>query len=155
MVFWGCRSKGDNVFVVDLAFWYLTLFALLTLVCSILFVVYLCIRKTFEMLFAGSLAGLQQVLMPPAHAHMRVEFAAAAVDNRAGALLRGAGTAAAAALPCPWGPIRADISPEIAQKIERVMTIGIGMCDADGNPYPHPIAPRVALAIVEALHGRE
>ncbi len=143
------------MFVLDLAFWYLTLFALLTLACSISFLVYVCIRKTFEMLFAGSLAGLQRALTRPSSADMRVGFATAGVDCRAGALVRGAGAATAAALPCPWGPIRADISPEIAQKIERVMTIGIGMCDADGNPCPHPIAPRVALAIVEALHARE
>ncbi len=143
------------MFVVDLAFWYLTLFALLTLVCSILFVVYFCVRTTIEMLFAGSLAGLQRTLTRPAYTDMRREFATAGTDNRAGALLRGAGAATAAALPGPWGPIGADVSPEIAQKIERVMTIGIGMCDADGNPCPYPIAPRVALAIVEALHGRE
>jgi hypothetical protein len=51
----------------------------------------------------------------------------------------------------PWGPIDHDLSTETAQKIERIMAIGLGMRDRAGNPCPHPIAPRVALAIVEAL----
>jgi hypothetical protein len=34
------------------------------------------------------------------------------------------------------------------------MAVGVGMHDAAGNPCPHPIAPRVALAIVEALQAR-
>jgi hypothetical protein len=51
----------------------------------------------------------------------------------------------------PWGPIDQNLSTETAQKIDRIMAIGLGMRDHAGNPCPHPIAPRVALAIVEAL----
>jgi hypothetical protein len=51
----------------------------------------------------------------------------------------------------PWGPIDQNLSTETAQKIDCIMAIGLGMRDHAGNPCPHPIAPRVALAIVEAL----
>jgi hypothetical protein len=43
----------------------------------------------------------------------------------------------------------------MARKIERVMSVGVGMRDAAGNLCPHPIALRVALAIVEALQAHQ
>jgi hypothetical protein len=54
-----------------------------------------------------------------------------------------------------WGPIDHNLSIETAEKIERIMAIGLGMRDRAGNPCPHPIAPRVALAIVEALQQHQ
>jgi hypothetical protein len=54
-----------------------------------------------------------------------------------------------------WGAIDHNLTTETAEKIERVMAIGLGMRDRAGNPCPHPIAPRVALAIVEPLQQHQ
>ena len=81
-----------------------------------------------------------------------VEPAMAAVYKNGRTQQRGIVAVNAAATAGPWGPIDHNLSTETAQKIERIMAIGLGMRDRAGNPCPHPIAPRVALAIVEALH---
>jgi hypothetical protein len=60
----------------------------------------------------------------------------------------------AAAIAGPWGPIDRALSPEVAQKVTRIMALGVSMRDAAGNLCPHPIAPRVALAIIEDLQGQ-
>lgn len=126
------------MFAVDLVFWCVTALSLLTLTCSILFVIYFSIRKIFEMLNTVAPPGARLGAMQPA---LPVRLATLPGDRMATTI--GAG---------PWGPLDGNLSPEIAHKIERVMAIGVAMHDAAGNPCPHPIAPRVALAIVEALH---
>jgi hypothetical protein len=148
-----------RVFALDLLFWCVTIFSLLTLACSATFLVYLGIRKTFEMLLEVPPPGLRLARMRPAQPDMpsrsaTVKRIMSAVDRNLGALVRGVDAVNGAAMAGPWGPIDRALSPEIAHKIESVMAVGVGMCDAAGNPCPHPIAPRVALAIVEALHGR-
>jgi hypothetical protein len=145
-----------RVFALDLLFWCVTIFSLLTLACSATFLVYFGIRKTFETLLAVPPPGLRlariQPDMPSRSAAMTRVMAA--VDRNFGALVRGVDAVNVAAMAGPWGPIDRALSPEIARKIESVMAVGVGMRDAAGNPCPHPIAPRVALAIVEALHAR-
>jgi hypothetical protein len=143
------------VFVVDLMLWCVTLFWLLTLACSAAFLVYFVTRTTFEMLLAVPASEVQRGRAGPARAQVpsmsaTARAVVAAVDGNINALLPGAD---AAAIAGPWGPIDHAVSPETAHQIERVMAVGNGMRDAAGNPCPYPIAPRVALAIVEALHG--
>jgi hypothetical protein len=147
------------VFALDLVFWFVTGCSLLTLACSTSFVIYFGVRKIFQILFAVSLPESHygptrrapwDMLPTVPGARMIV----AAVDKNASVLLRGSDTLNRAAIAGPWGPIDRGLSPETAQKIERVMAVGVGMRDAAGNLCPHPIAPRVALAIVEALQGR-
>jgi hypothetical protein len=146
------------VFIFDLVCWFVTGFSLLTLVCSASFVVYISVRKMFEIVFAislpRSLADLTRFApsdMVPASPSPGMIMAP--VDKNLGVPLRGISAPNAAAIVGPWGPIDRGLSPEIVQKIERVMAVGVGMRDATGNLCPHPIAPRVALAIVEALQA--
>jgi hypothetical protein len=143
---------------LDLLFWCVTSLSLLTLVCSSALVVYFGARKLFVMVFAIPVPGarlarlaLSGDLPTPPNARMIV----AAVDRNFSAVRRGIEALNAAALAGPWGPIDGGLSPETAQKIERVMAVGVGMRDAAGNLCPHPIAPRVALAIVEALQAQQ
>ena len=145
------------MFALDLLFWCVTTFTLLTLACSTAFVIYFIARKMFEMLFAISSPGSRPTRPTPSgmlptspNARMMV----AAVNKNFSAVRRGNEALNAAAIAGPRGPIDRGLSLETAQKIERVMAIGVGMRDAAGNLCPHPIAPRVALAIVEALEGR-
>jgi hypothetical protein len=148
------------VFAVDLLLWFVTGFSMLTLACSALFVIYLCIRTILDILFGAR--------SPEWHVHAKrpaewdvpstprnARPTRAAVDKNDRGQSRGIGAVnAAAATPGPWGPIERDLNHETAQKIERVMAVGLGMRDRAGNPCPHPIAPRIALAIVEALQQR-
>ena len=140
------------MFALDLVFWCVTSFFLLTLVCSAAFVVYLCGRKIFESLLVVPLPGggaarpaLSELWATSAGARMAVASIGRDISTRS--------TGADAAIAGPWGPIDQGLHPEIARKIERVMAVGVSMRDAAGNLCPHPIAPRVALAIVEALQG--
>src|SRR5262252_1542394 len=128
---------------------------LLTLACSASFVIYLTVRMTFEIL-----SGSHQSQTRPAPSDVpatssRVRPIVAAVDNNAKALSTGVGALGAVEISGPWDPIAGRLNPETVQKIERVMAIGMSMRDTAGNPCPHPIAPRVALAIVEALQGQQ
>lgn len=144
------------MFAVDLLFWFVTGFSLLTLACSTLCVIYFCVRKTSEMLLAP--------LWPAPHlgkSRLRVWDAlrnspdakrtVAALHKNARAHVQADHDPDAGATAGPWGPIGHSLSPEMARNVERIMAIGVGMRDVAGNPCPHPIAPRVALAIVEAL----
>jgi hypothetical protein len=149
------------VFIVELVFWYVTLSSIMTLACSALFVIYFCTRMIFEMLFVvppprqpghSSTTRPFPEPQPPATISQR---SLTAVDKRISAFRRRRDTRRTMVAAGPWGPIDRALSPEIAQKIERVMAIGVAMYDAGGKPRPHPIAPRVALAIVEALEGGE
>jgi hypothetical protein len=148
------------VFAVDLLLWFVSAFSLLMLACSMLFVIYFCIRTTLEVLFS--------VLSP--HWHVRatrpaagnvpstqgkVGPALAAVYKNGGTKPRGIAAPNPVATAGPWGPIDHNLTTETAEKIERIMAIGLGMRDRAGNPCPHPIAPRVALAIVEALQQHQ
>jgi hypothetical protein len=148
------------VFAVDLLLWFVSGFSLLILACSTLYVIYFCIRTTLEILFS--------VLSPEPHVRAtlpaagdvpstlrNVEPATAAVYKNGGTQQRGIVAVNAVATAGPWGPIDHNLSTETAQKIERIMAIGLGMRDRTGNPCPHPIAPRVALAIVEALRQHQ
>jgi hypothetical protein len=148
------------VFVVDLLLWFVTGFSMLTLACSALFVIYFCILTILEILFVA--------LSPEWHVHATrpgawdvpstsrtVRPALAAVYKNGGKEPGGIDAVNAAATAGPWGPIDHNLSSETAQKIERIMAIGLGMRDPAGNPCPHPIAPRVALAIVEALQQHQ
>jgi hypothetical protein len=144
------------MFALDLLFWSVTGFTLLTLACSAAFVVYFIARKMFEMLFAIPVPGSRPTR--PAPSGMRAispnaRMIAAVVDKNFSTVRRGIEALNAAAIAGPWGPIDRGLSSETTQKIERVMAVGVGMRDAAGNLCPHPIAPRVALAIVEALQG--
>jgi hypothetical protein len=146
------------MFALDLLFWCVTSFTLLTLACSAGFVICFSVRKMFEMLFAIPFPGSRPTrpapsVMPPTSPNARMIVAA--IDKNFSAVRRGIESLNAAAIAGPWGPIDRGLSPETAQKIERVMAVGVGMRDAAGNLCPHPIAPRVALAIVEALQGHQ
>jgi hypothetical protein len=134
---------------LDLLFWFVTGLSLLTLASSTLFVAYLGARKLFVVLFAIPVPGAS--LMRRAASGMLPTSPNAATI---GAGWRGVEVSNAAAIAGPWGPIEGGLSPETTQKIERVMAVGVGMRDTAGNLCPHPIAPRVALAIVEALQGQ-
>ena len=143
---------------LDLLFWFVTSLSLLTLACSVAFVVYFGARKLFVMLFAIPVPGAR--LMRPVPSDMLpmspdAGMTVAAVDRNFSAVWRGIEALNATAIAGPWGPIDRGLSPETAQKIERVMAVGVSMRDAAGNLCPHPIAPRVALAIVEALQGQQ
>ncbi len=143
---------------LDLLFWCVTSLSLLTLACSTVFVVYLGARKLFLMVFAIPVPGARLARqaasgMLPASPNARMIVAA--VDRNFSAVRRGIEALNVAAIAGPWGPIDGGLSPETAQKIERVMAVGVGMRDAAGNLCPHPIAPRVALAIVEALQAQQ
>jgi hypothetical protein len=135
---------------LDLLFWFVTGLSLLTLACSAAFVAYLAARKLFVALFAIPVPGAR--LMRRAASGMLPTSPNAATI---GAVWRGIEVPDAAAIAGPWGPIDRGLSPETTLKIERVMAVGVGMRDAAGNLCPHPIAPRVALAIVEALQGQQ
>jgi hypothetical protein len=142
---------------MDLLLWFVSSFSLLMLACSALFVIYFCIRKTLETLFSAlSLEWHVGATRPAAwdapSTPRTVRPALAAVYKNGRTQAKGLGAVATAG---PWGPIDQDLSAETAQKIERIMAIGLGMLDRGGNPCPHPIAPRVALAIVEALQKRQ
>ncbi len=143
------------MFALDLVFWCLTSFMLLTLACSASFVIYAAVRTTFEIL-----SGSHQSQTRPAPSDVpatssSVRPIVGAVDNNAKSLSTGVDVPSAVAISGPWGPIAGRLNPETVQKIERVMTIGMSMRDTAGNPCPHPIAPRVALAIVEALQRQQ
>ena len=145
------------MFVLDLLFWCVTSLSLLTLACSSVFVVYLGARKLFLMVFAIPVPGARlarSALSGDLPTSPNARMIVAAVDRNFSAVRRGIETLNVAAIAGPWGPIDGGLSPETAQKIERVMAVGVGMRDAAGNLCPHPIAPRVALAIVEALQGQ-
>jgi hypothetical protein len=129
------------VFAAELLLWFVTSFSLLTLACSTLFVIYFCVRTTLEILFAA--------LSPESYGDVMRSTAWNVESTSPKA--KPIAALNVGAIAGPWGPIDRGLSPETAQKIERVMAIGLGMRDAAGNPCPHPIAPRVALAIVEAL----
>jgi len=47
-------SSGGAMFALDVAYWCVTVFSLLTLVCSISFLAYFSIGKTFKILFTVS-----------------------------------------------------------------------------------------------------
>ena len=146
------------MFALDLVFWCLTSFMLLTLACSASFVIYLTVRTTFEILFAVLGAHHSQTRPAPSDVPATspsVRPIVAAVDKNAKVLSTAFDAPSAAAMGGPWGPIAGGLNPEIAQKIERVMAIGMSMRDTAGNPCPHPIAPRVAHAIVEALQRQQ
>jgi hypothetical protein len=146
------------MFVLDLLFWCVTSLSLLTLACSSVFVVYLGARKLFLMVFAIPVPGARlarSALSGDLPTSPNARMIVAAVDRNFSAVRRGIETLNVAAIAGPWGPIDGGLSPETAQKIERVMAVGVGMRDAAGNLCPHPIAPRVALAIVEALQGQQ
>jgi hypothetical protein len=149
------------VFIVELLFWYVTLSSIVTLSCSALFVIYFCTRMIFEMLFVVPPPGqpghssTMRAFPEPRPPATITQRSLAAVDKRISAFRRRRDTSRAVAAAGPWGPIDRALSPEIAHKIERVMAIGVAMYDAGGKPRPHPIAPRVALAIVEALQRGE
>jgi hypothetical protein len=148
------------VFAVDLLLWFVTGFSMLTLACSALFVIYFCIRATLEILFAALSAERHVPVMPPTawdvpSTSRNAGSALAAIYKNGPRQPRGIGTVNVAATAGPWGPIDHDLNAETAQKIERIMTVGLGMRDRAGNPCPHPIAPRVALAIVEALQHHQ
>jgi hypothetical protein len=117
------------VFAVDLLMWFVSGFSLLILACSTVFVIYFCIRTILETVF---------LVLSPEYKNSRTKP-------------RGIGALNTVSTAGPWGPIDQNLSTETAEKIERIMAIGRGMRDRAGNPCPHPIAPRVALAIVEAL----
>jgi hypothetical protein len=143
---------------LDLMFWFVTSLSLLTLACSTVFVVYLSARKLFDMVFAIPVPGARlarQAASGTLPASPNARAIVAAVDRNFGAVRRGIEALNVAAIAGPWGPIDGGLSPETAQKIERIMAVGVGMRDAAGNLCPHPIAPRVALAIVEALQGQQ
>jgi hypothetical protein len=144
------------MFALDLLFWCVTSFTLMTLGCSAACVVYFIARKMIEMLFAIPFPGSHPTrpapsVMPPTSPNARMIVAA--VDKNFSAVRRGIEAPNALTIAGPWGPIDRGLSPETAQMIERVMAVGVGMRDPAGNLCPHPIAPRVALAIVEALQG--
>jgi hypothetical protein len=148
------------VFAVDLLLWFVTGFSLLMLVCSALFLIYFCVRETFEILFAAlsperPVRAMQPTVWDMSSTSRNARPGAAAVYETGRKQSRASGAANAAATAGPWGPINHDLSPETARKIERIMAIGLGMRDTTGNPCPHPIAPRVALAIVEALQQHQ
>jgi hypothetical protein len=134
------------VFAVDVLFWFVTAFTLLTLVCSAAFVTYYIGRKMFGALFPSS-----QTVRPMMRA---APWAVPATSAGANVIRGGIDALNAAAIAGPWGPIDRALSPEIAQKVTRIMALGVSMRDAAGNLCPHPIAPRVALAIVEDLQGQ-
>src|SRR2546423_1285806 len=130
------------MFALDLLFWCVTSFSLLTLACSFAFVMYFIVRKLFEMVFAIPAPGSR--LMRPAAAGMvaiptNARMIAAGVDKNFSTVRRGIEALNVAAIAGPWGPIERGLSPEIAHKIERVMAVGVGMRDAAGNLCPHPI----------------
>ena len=148
------------MFAVDLLLWFVTGFSMLTLACSTLFVIYFCIRTMLEILFAALSPEWDVRVMPPtardeASTSRNVRSTLAAIYKNGPRRPRGIGAVNVAATAGPWGPIDHDLSAETAQKIERIMAVGLGMRDRTGNPCPHPIAPRVALAIVEALQQRQ
>ncbi len=148
------------MFAVDLLLWFVTGFSMLTLACSALFVIYFCIRTMLEILFAALSPERHVRVMPPTawdvpSTSRNVRSAPTAIYKNGPRQPRGIGAPNVAATAGPWGPIDHDLSAETAQKIERIMAIGLGMHDRAGNPCPHPIAPRVALAIVEALQQRQ
>jgi hypothetical protein len=134
------------VFAVDLLLWFVSGFSLLMLACSTLSVIYFCIRTTLETLFSGLSPVWHVRTTRPAAGD--VPAAAAYQNGRTKPTAVGALNVTTIG---PWGPIDHNLSTETAEKIERIMAIGLGMRDRAGNPCPHPIAPRVALAIVEAL----
>jgi hypothetical protein len=134
------------VFFADLLLWCVTLSSIVTLACSALFVIFFCIRMIFEMLFVVPLSRQHS---PTKRASPDAQPAAISAFRRRGDTRR------AVAAAGPWGPIDRALSPEVARKVERVMAVGVAMYDAGGKPRPHPIAPRVALAIVEALQRGE
>jgi hypothetical protein len=144
------------VFAVDLLLWFVSGLSLLILACSTLFVIYFCIRKMLEALFSALSAEWHVHATQPAAGAMpstlrNVGPALAAVYKNGPTQPTGIGAINAVATAGPWGPIDHDLSTDTAQKIERIMAIGLGMRDRAGNPCPHPIPARVALAIVEAL----
>jgi hypothetical protein len=146
------------MFALDLLFWCVTSLSLLTLVCSTALVVYLGARKLFVMVFAIPVPGARlarSALSGDLPTSPSARMIVAVVDRNFGAVRRGIEAPNAAAIAGPWGPIDGRLSPETTRKIERVMAVGVGMRDAAGNVCPHPIAPRVALAIVEALQAQQ
>jgi hypothetical protein len=141
------------VFAVDLLMWFVSGFSLLILACSTLFVIYFCIGMILESLFSVLSSEWDVRATRPAARdrpstprNVRLALAAVYKDGE---------TQPAVATAGPWGPIDQNLSTETTQKIERIMAIGLGMRDRAGNPCPHPIAPRVALAIVEALQRHQ
>jgi hypothetical protein len=137
------------VFAVDLLLWFVSGFSLLILACSTLFVMYFCIRTILESLF--SVLSLEWDVRATRPAARDMPSTPRNVRPPLPAVCKDGGMHPAVATAGPWGPIDQNLSTETAQKIERIMAIGLGMRDRAGNPCPHPIAPRVALAIVEAL----
>jgi hypothetical protein len=148
------------VFAVDLLLWFVSGFSLLMLACSTLFVIYFCIRTTLEVLFSALSPDWHvRATRPPVRdipsTLSKVGPALAAVYKNGRTKPRGIATPNTVATAGPWGPIDHNLSTETAEKIDRIMAIGLGMRDRAGNPCPHPIAPRVALAIVEALQQHQ
>jgi hypothetical protein len=141
------------MFALDLMFWCVTGFTLLTLACSTVFVICFIVSKLFEILVA--ILFLESRVTGQAGMLPNAKMMVAVVDKNFGAVRRGIEALNAATTAGPWGPIDRGLSPEMARKIERVMAVGVGMRDAAGNLCPHPIAPRVALAIVEALQAHQ
>ena len=89
------------MFALDLLFWCVTTFTLLTLACSTAFVIYFIARKMFEMLFAISSPGSRPTRPTPSgmlptspNARMMV----AAVDKNFSAVRRGIEALNAAAI---------------------------------------------------------
>jgi hypothetical protein len=120
---------------------------------STLFVIYFCIRTTLESLF--SVLSLEWDVGATRPAAGDMPSTPRNVRSALPAVYKDGGMQSAVATAGPWGPIDQNLSTETAQKIDRIMAIGLGMRDHAGNPCPHPIAPRVALAIVEALQQHQ
>jgi hypothetical protein len=144
------------VLIVDLLFWYVTVGSLLTLAWSFSMLLWVGARASFRLLFVPSPQpnvhhGLQTTTVSQSATTAKI---IALVDKRVGSWRERREIARAAAAAGPWGPINRALHPEISQKVERVMAVGAGMYDAAGKARPHPIAPRVALAIVEALQEK-
>ena len=147
------------MFAVDFLLWLVSGFSLLMLVCSMLSIIYFCIRKMLETLHSALSPERHVRATRPAAADAqstlgKVAPALAAAYQNGRTEPRGIG-ALNVTTAGPWGPIDHNLSTETAEKIERIMAIGLDMRDPAGNPYPHPIAPRVALAILEALRQHQ
>jgi hypothetical protein len=70
------------MFALDLVYWCVTVFTLLTLVCSISFVTYFAIRKTFEILLTVSPQGPNRNLTRRAESDSRVAWLGARVATK-------------------------------------------------------------------------
>jgi hypothetical protein len=119
------------VFAVDLLLWFVSGFSLLMLACSTLSVIYFCIRKTLETLFSRLSPAWHVRMTRPATGDVpstlgKVGPALAAVYQNGRTKPRAVG-ALNVTTTGSWGPIDHNLSTETAEKIERIMAIGLGM----------------------------